>query len=318
MGLLALGFAQAPALVPWGGALALAALFHGVDESALGLFLWAANLGLWGLAFGEGLGYLLLLLAYGLALYDAYRILKNRMKRALDIGVRHYLAGLFFLGLALLALPFHPVAAALWFALGFVGLVVTGMLYKILPFLVWTHRYAKRAGKEKVPLLKEMLPEGAGYLAGGFGLRGAAFPLVPLGGLGLRLGRPSPPLRPLGGDAAMTARNPLEAQAWALLEAVYDPELGLDVVNLGLIYDLVVEPPRAYVRMTLTTPGCPLHDSLGEAVRQALSRLPGVEEVEVEVTFEPPGPWLGFPRRPGGSSGGGEPCAPGPGGRAGA
>lgn len=138
-----------------------------MDESALGLFLWAANLGLWGLAFGEGLGYLLLLLAYGLALYDAYRILKNRMKRALDIGVRHYLAGLFFLGLALLALPFHPVAAALWFALGFVGLVVTGMLYKILPFLVWTHRYAKRAGKEKVPLLKEMLPEGAGYLAGG-------------------------------------------------------------------------------------------------------------------------------------------------------
>ena len=88
----------------------------------------------------------------------------------------------------------------------------------------------------------------------------------------------------------MTARNPLEAQAWALLEAVYDPELGLDVVNLGLIYDLVVEPPRAYVRMTLTTPGCPLHDSLGEAVRQALSRLPGVEEVEVEVTIEPPWP----------------------------
>ena len=42
----------------------------------------------------------------------------------------------------------------------------------------------------------------------------------------------------------MTARNPLEAQAWALLEAVYDPELGLDVVNLGLIYDLVVEPPK--------------------------------------------------------------------------
>ncbi|GGN04407.1 metal-sulfur cluster biosynthetic enzyme [Thermus composti] len=86
----------------------------------------------------------------------------------------------------------------------------------------------------------------------------------------------------------MTVRNPLEEQAWALLETVYDPELGLDVVNLGLIYDLVVEPPRAHVRMTLTTPGCPLHDSMGDAVRQALSRLPGVEEVEVELTFEPP------------------------------
>lgn len=69
---------------------------------------------------------------------------------------------------------------------------------------------------------------------------------------------------------------------------VYDPELGLDVVNLGLIYALEVTPPRAYVRMTLTTPGCPLHDSMGEAVRRALLSLPGVEEVEVELTFDPP------------------------------
>ncbi|WP_038057432.1 metal-sulfur cluster assembly factor [Thermus amyloliquefaciens] len=82
--------------------------------------------------------------------------------------------------------------------------------------------------------------------------------------------------------------NPLEEQAWNLLRTVYDPELGLDVVNLGLIYELKVDPPRAYVRMTLTTPGCPLHDSMGDAVRQALSRIPGVEEVEVELTFEPP------------------------------
>lgn len=82
--------------------------------------------------------------------------------------------------------------------------------------------------------------------------------------------------------------NPLEEQAWNLLRTVYDPELGLDVVNLGLIYELKVEPPRAYVRMTLTTPGCPLHDSMGDAVRQALGRLPGIEEVEVELTFEPP------------------------------
>ncbi|MFM9419749.1 metal-sulfur cluster assembly factor [Thermus scotoductus] len=82
--------------------------------------------------------------------------------------------------------------------------------------------------------------------------------------------------------------NPLEEQAWNLLRTVYDPELGLDVVNLGLVYELRVEPPRAHVRMTLTTPGCPLHDSMGEAVRQALSRIPGIEEVKVELTFDPP------------------------------
>lgn len=160
--------------------LSMFTLTHGVDERVLGLLLFAANLGFLGLAMGERLGYLLLLLSYALALYDTWRILKNRMKKALDIGVRHYLLGLLFLGLALLALPFNPVWAALWFALGFVGLVVTGMLYKILPFLVWTHRYAPRAGKEKVPLLKEMLPEGAGYGAGALLALGAfLFPLFP-------------------------------------------------------------------------------------------------------------------------------------------
>ncbi|GAA6731420.1 hypothetical protein [Thermus brockianus] len=169
--------------------LSMFTLTHGVDEGVLGLLLWAANLGLWGLALGERLGYGLLLLAYGLALYDTYRILKHRMKRALDIGVRHYLAGLGFLGLALLALPFKPVWAALWFALGFVGLAVSGMLYKILPFLVWTHRYAPRAGKERVPLLKEMLPEGLGYLAGGLWAVGALlFPVLPQAAWGVAVG----------------------------------------------------------------------------------------------------------------------------------
>jgi hypothetical protein len=156
-------------------------LTHGVDESVLGLFLWAANLGLWALALGERSGYALLLLAYGLALYDTRRILGHRMKRELDVGVRHYLAGLFFLGLALLALPFAPLWAGVWFVLGFVGLVVTGMLYKIVPFLVWTHKYAPRAGRARVPLLKEMLPERAAYLAGGlFALGALLAPFAPL------------------------------------------------------------------------------------------------------------------------------------------
>jgi len=77
----------------------------------------------------------------------------------------------------------------------------------------------------------------------------------------------------------MTARNPLEAQAWALLEAVYDPELGLDVVNLGLIYDLVVEPPRAYVRMTLTTPGSRERACLTASPRLSCRGQPGVVRV---------------------------------------
>ncbi|GLV47248.1 hypothetical protein TJA_04210 [Thermus sp. LT1-2-5] len=164
-------------------------LTHGVDEGVLGLLLWTANLGLWGLALGERLGYGLLLLAYGLALYDTYRILRRRAKRRLDIGVHHYLVGLFFLGLALACLPLRPIWAALWFALGFVGLVVSGMLYKILPFLVWTHRYASKAGKVPVPLLREMLPERLGYLAGGLWAVGALlFPFLPQAAWGVAVG----------------------------------------------------------------------------------------------------------------------------------
>ena len=46
-----------------------------------------------------------------------------------------------------------------------------------------------------------------------------------------------------------------------LLKEVYDPELGVNIVDLGLVYELIEEPDRIYVRMTLTTPGCPMHDT---------------------------------------------------------
>jgi uncharacterized protein YggT (Ycf19 family) len=158
-------------------------LSHGERGDLLGLFLFAANLGLLGLLLRERLGYLLLLVAYALALGDALFILRHRMKRALDLGVRHYLLALGFWGLSLLALPFRPAWAVAWFGLGFLGVVVAGMLYKILPFLVWTHRYAPLAGKARVPLLKEMLPEGAGEVSMVFLALGALlFPLTPFGG----------------------------------------------------------------------------------------------------------------------------------------
>ena len=72
------------------------------------------------------------------------------------------------------------------------------------------------------------------------------------------------------------------------LRDVLDPELGMSVVDLGLIYDVQVEAARVRITMTLTTPGCPLHDSMAEWVRQAVGRIPGVDEVEVAITFDPP------------------------------
>jgi metal-sulfur cluster biosynthetic enzyme len=77
-------------------------------------------------------------------------------------------------------------------------------------------------------------------------------------------------------------------QVHRALKDVYDPELGLSVVALGLVYGIDVTEGRVRVTMTLTTPGCPIHDALLQWVRQAVIALPGVEDVEVILTFDPP------------------------------
>lgn len=78
-----------------------------------------------------------------------------------------------------------------------------------------------------------------------------------------------------------------DAVRGALYE-VYDPELGVNVVDLGLVYGVAVDGGRVRVTMTLTTPGCPLHDTLTEAVDSAVRFfIPGVESVEVNLVWEP-------------------------------
>jgi metal-sulfur cluster biosynthetic enzyme len=77
-------------------------------------------------------------------------------------------------------------------------------------------------------------------------------------------------------------------QITTALRDVLDPELGMSVVDLGLIYGVEIEDERVRVTMTLTVPGCPIHDSMAEWVRQAAMKVPGVTEVEVAITFDPP------------------------------
>ena len=72
------------------------------------------------------------------------------------------------------------------------------------------------------------------------------------------------------------------------LRTVFDPELGKSVVDLGLIYGVQIEAGRVRITMTLTAPGCPLHDSLSEWVRRAIREVPGVEDLEISLTFDPP------------------------------
>ena len=87
-------------------------------------------------------------------------------------------------------------------------------------------------------------------------------------------------------------------QVTEALRGVIDPELGLSVVELGLIYGVTVDDGRVRVRMTLTAPGCPLHAVMPGWVREAVRGIPGVREAEVDLTFDPP--WTRERMRPGG------------------
>lgn len=71
-----------------------------------------------------------------------------------------------------------------------------------------------------------------------------------------------------------------------LLRQVYDPELGVNIVDLGLIYEIQVEPEKIYIQMTLTTPGCPMHDTIIGGVERILKDQTK-SEVEVDVVWHP-------------------------------
>jgi probable FeS assembly SUF system protein SufT len=84
-----------------------------------------------------------------------------------------------------------------------------------------------------------------------------------------------------------------EDAVWAELRTVFDPEIPVNIVDLGLIYACVITPlqelgNRIDIKMTLTAPGCGMADVLKADVERKLSRLPGVEQVSVEVVFDPP------------------------------
>ena len=72
------------------------------------------------------------------------------------------------------------------------------------------------------------------------------------------------------------------------LRQVVDPEIDCNIVDLGLIYSVVIQVPRVTIQMTLTTPGCPMHESIAWGVKMALLQLDGVEDVEVELVWDPP------------------------------
>jgi metal-sulfur cluster biosynthetic enzyme len=72
------------------------------------------------------------------------------------------------------------------------------------------------------------------------------------------------------------------------LRQVEDPELGMDIVDLGLLYDVEVLGPRVKVTHSLTSMGCPVGPMIQEDIHRVTSEIDGVEAVEVELTWDPP------------------------------
>lgn len=72
------------------------------------------------------------------------------------------------------------------------------------------------------------------------------------------------------------------------LKKVIDPELGVSIVELGLIYDVRYEAGEAEVEMTLTSPGCPLAPVIDKKVREAMKEVPEVKKVVVDLVWDPP------------------------------
>ncbi len=79
-----------------------------------------------------------------------------------------------------------------------------------------------------------------------------------------------------------------EAALLEPLRQVVDPELGCNIVDLGLVYDIHMQGAKVFVKMTLTTPGCPMHETICSGVRNALLQIEAVAEVEVELVWDPP------------------------------
>ena len=95
---------------------------------------------------------------------------------------------------------------------------------------------------------------------------------------------------PAEGDAA---EGDLETQVWDLLKSCYDPEIPVNIVDLGLVYDMQVAPMgdghhRVDVKMTLTAPGCGMGGVIAQEARQKILSLATVDDADVEVVWDPP------------------------------
>ena len=72
------------------------------------------------------------------------------------------------------------------------------------------------------------------------------------------------------------------------IRKIYDPELPVNIYELGLIYDIKVEGLKAEIKMTLTTPNCPVAESLPKEVKEGAMQVEGIDDVDLQLVWDPP------------------------------
>ena len=93
----------------------------------------------------------------------------------------------------------------------------------------------------------------------------------------------------LAAENPVRSEQELKEQVVKAIKEVYDPEIPVDVYELGLIYEIKVFPVNnVYVLMTLTSPSCPSAEAIPSEVEQKIREIEGVSEVSIELTFDPP------------------------------
>ena len=79
-----------------------------------------------------------------------------------------------------------------------------------------------------------------------------------------------------------------EEKVLEALKEVYDPEIPVNIVDLGLVYEVKVAGEKVSVKMTMTAPGCPMHSTISREARTQLLKMEGVKDAEVDVVWDPP------------------------------
>lgn len=82
--------------------------------------------------------------------------------------------------------------------------------------------------------------------------------------------------------------NELENKIVTVLKSIYDPEIPVDIYELGLIYEVQIEGDAVYIDMTLTSPNCPVAETLPKEVEEKVCSIEGVNSAKVNIVFDPP------------------------------